>query len=328
MLRLGFAALLIVLTCCIAANAELSVVADGKIPVMVAEKGAGEGPAWHPKLGLLTSGNGHIMQRDLKGEQSIYRENAGTNGLLFDAKGQLLACEPVQRRVTLTSASGELKVLTDSFEGKKYNQPNDITVDSRGRIYFSDPRYGPREDMQILDAQGRAVEGVYRIDPDGQVTRIITHEVDRPNGLVVTPDDKFLFVADNNNNDVGGSRKLFRFTLQADGNVDLASKKTLYDWKNGRGPDGMVLDREGRILVAGGRDQAALPAETAEKTAGVYVFSPTGRLLQVIPIPRDEVTNCTFGGPRLKTLFVTAGGTLWAVPMKVPGQLPWPATSR
>lgn len=302
---------------------ERTVVADGEKPVMLTEKGAGEGPAWDANMGLLTSGHGHIMRRDLEGKQTIYRENAGTNGLLFNADRELLACEPVLRRVTRTTAKGEVLVLTDSFEGKKYNQPNDLTVDSQGRIYFSDPRYGPRDDMQIRDAQGRAVEGVYRIDPDGNVTRIITHEVDRPNGLVVTPDDKYLYVADNNNNDVGGERKLYRFDLKSDGAVDLKSQKLLYDWKNGRGPDGMVLDKKGRLFVAGGRHRAALPAETSEKQAGVYVFSPAGQLLQVIPIPRDEVTNCSFGGKDLKTLFVTAGGTLWAVRTKVAGQLAW-----
>jgi gluconolactonase len=302
-----------------------SVAVDGTVPIMIAEQGAGEGPAWDPQLGLLTSGHGGIMRRDLAGKQSVYRKAAGTNGLLFDSRGRLLACEPVARRVTRTNKNGKIKVLTDSYEGKKYNQPNDITVDSKGRIYFSDPRYGPRDDMQILDAEGRAIEGVYRIDRDGSVTQIITHEVERPNGLVVTSDDRFLYVADNNNNDVGGSRKLWRFDLNKDGT--LSSQKLLYDWKNGRGPDGMVLDAAGRILVAGGRHVAAPPAENTDMKAGIYVFSPAGKLLEILPTPRDEVTNCTFGGADLKTLFITAGGALWSIQLKTPGQMPWP-TSR
>ena len=109
--------------------------------------------------------------------------------------------------------------------------------------------------MELLDAAGRKIEGVYRIDPNGSVTRIITHEVDRPNGLVVTPDDRFLIVADNNNNSVGGARKLWRFELDDGGDVDLSSQTLLLDWKSGRGPDGMVLDQKGRMYVAGGRNK-------------------------------------------------------------------------
>jgi gluconolactonase len=218
-----------------------------------------------------------------------------------------------------------LTILADSYDGKRFNQPNDLTIDSKNRIYFSDPQYGDRSRMELADAAGRKIEGVYRIDPDGLVTRIITHEVDRPNGLVVTPDDKYLYVADNNNNTVGGARKLWRFDLQADGTVDFGSQKLVYDWKTTRGPDGMKLDAAGRLFVAAGLNRQNPPFETQEKpTAGVYVFSPAGELLEFIPIPRDETTNCAFGGEDLKTLFVTAGGTLWSFRVNTPGKPVWP----
>src|SRR5436190_2617580 len=134
-----------------APGAKLKVEAEGGV--------GGEGPAWHPKLGLLTSGNDSINQLTREGKSLVYRKGAGTNGLLFDAKGRLLACEPVLRRVTRTELDGTITVLTDRYpsplplspggrgvgvRGKRYNQPNDLTVDSRGRIYFSDPRYGDR----------------------------------------------------------------------------------------------------------------------------------------------------------------------------------------
>jgi gluconolactonase len=301
------------------------ILAPGAKPVMLQETGAGEGPAWHPELGLLTSGEGNINRRDRDGKMSVYRENAGSNGLMFDREGRFIICEPVQRRVTRLDKNGQLTVLADRFEGKRFNQPNDLTMDSKGRIYFSDPRYGDRSGMELLDKSGKPVEGVYRVDPDGRVTRIIEHEADRPNGLVVTHDDKFLFVADNNNDTVGGARKLWRFDLKADGTVDHPSRKLIHDWGATRGPDGMKLDTLGRLYVAGGRNKPNPPHETADKpTAGVYVFSPEGQLLEFIPIPRDEVTNCAFGGDDLKTLFVTAGGTLWSIRVTTPGRPVWP----
>lgn len=301
------------------------IIAPGAKPVMLQETGAGEGPAWHPELGLLTSGEGNINRRDRDGKRSIYREQAGSNGLMFDREGRLIICEPVLRRVTRLDKNGVLTVLADRFEGKRFNQPNDVTLDSRGRIYFSDPRYGDRSGMELLDKQGRTVEGVYRIDLDGRVTRIIEHEADRPNGLVVTHDDKFLFVADNNNDTAGGARKLWRFDLKADGSVDHASRKLIHDWGTTRGPDGMKLDALGRLFVAGGLNKPNPPFETADKpTAGVYVFSPEGQLLELIPIPRDETTNCAFGGDDLKTLFVTSGGTLWSIRLTTPGRPVFP----
>ena len=160
--------------------------ADEEIFVKGAElkveaQGGGEGPAWHPELGVLMTGhNGDINLFDRMGKTRTYRKDAGANGLLFDAQGRLLACEPGQRRITRTELDGTVKVLTDKYDGKRYNEPNDITVDSRGRIYFSDPCYGDRKKLEMTDAEGKIVEGVYRIDPDGKVTRVIGRELERP----------------------------------------------------------------------------------------------------------------------------------------------------
>ncbi len=293
-------------------------------PVLLQESGAGEGPAWHPELGLLTSGEGNINRRNKDAKVSVFLKDAGSNGLMFDRQGQLIVCQPVQRRVSRMKPDGSLEVLANSYDGKPFNQPNDLTIDSANRIYFTDPCYGDRSRIELRDAQGREIEGVYRIDTDGRVTRIITHEVDRPNGLVVTHDDRYLFVADNNNSQ-GGARKLWRFELLQDGTVSLSSQKLIHDWKTTRGPDGMKLDAEGRLYVAAGLNKPNLPHETAEKpTAGVYVFSSEGQLLEFVNIPRDETTNCAFGGNDLKTLFVTAGGSLWSIPTKTPGRPAWP----
>jgi gluconolactonase len=288
-------------------------------PEMIQSHGAGEGPVWHFELGLLTSGDGNINRRDVGGETSVFRPDAGSNGLLFDRQGRLVICENKRRRITRIEDDGSVTVLADSYDGKRFNQPNDLTIDSKNRIYFSDPRYGDRAGMEMRDGNGREVEGIYRIDPDGRVTRIITHEVDRPNGLIVTPDDRFMFVADNNNGP-GGARKLWRFAMNADGTLDLASQTLIHDWQTTRGPDGMKLDQSGRLYVAAGLNEPNLPQETAVvPTAGIYVFSPQGKQIDFAAIPRDETTNCAFGGSDGRTLFVTAGGTLWSVRTTVPG---------
>lgn len=295
-------------------------------PEMLSETGAGEGPAWHPRLGLLTSGEGNINLRDRQGRASVYVRDAGSNGLLVDREQRVVICEPVRRRVSRRSLDGTSTVLAETFEGGRFNQPNDVAIDSRGRLYFTDPRYGSRDGMELLDAAGRPIEGVYRIDPDGAVTRIIAHEADRPNGIAVSADDRLLFVADNTNDVPGGARRLWRFNLQDDGTVDLATQTLIHDWKTTRGPDGMKFDAEGRLYVAAGLNRPNPPAETAdEPTAGIYVFSREGLLQEFVRIPRDETTNCAFGGTDGRTLFVTAGGTLWSLRTKTPGRVavPW-----
>ena len=295
----------------------------GKLKVEAGKGVGGEGPAWDPKLGVLTSGNGHINRLDTNGKGSVHRKDAGTNGLLFDRDGSLLACEPGQRRVTRTTPDGKLTVLADSFGGKKFNTPNDLTVDSKGRVYFSDPRYGKRDGMEQLDEKGNAVEGVYRVDPDGKVHRVLGREVERANGVLVSADDKHLYVADNNNDTAGGARTLWRFDLK-DGEVDAKSKTKVYDWGKGRGPDGLKQDERGRLYVAAGLNKANPPAEPAEDVkGGVYVLSPEGKLLAFLAVPTDEVTNCAFGGEDRKTLYVTGGGVLYSVRTATPGRVVW-----
>ena len=290
----------------------------GEKPVNHGSVGAGEGPASDLKGNLYFTGGNRITRRDSSGAVSVFREGAGANGLIFDHQGRLVICESRNRRVVRIEAGGEITVLADQYEGMKFNSPNDLTIDSKGRIYFSDPRYGSRDTMEMR------VEGVYRIDAPGKVTRVIGSEVERANGLFVSPRDEYLYVADNNNNSVGGARKLWRFRLRRDGGVDVASRKLIFDWKDGRGPDGMKMDRQGRLYVAAGRNQAVPPYESSEKfKGGVYILSPEGSLLQFVAIPKDEVTNCAFGGADWKTLFITAGGTLWSIRVGTPGWIPY-----
>ncbi len=282
---------------------------------------AGEGPAWHASSqSLYFVGGDRITRFDSNSVSHIFREpSGGANGLVFDLEGRLVICEAANRRVTRLEPDGAVTVLADAFAGKKFNSPNDLTIDSKGRVYFTDPRYGERETMEINDAEGRPVEGVYRIDAPGKVARVLGRELERPNGIQISPGDRHLLVADNNNNVVGGARKLWRFDLHPDGSVDPASRKLIFDWKSSRGPDGFKMDAQQRLFVAAGLNDAHPPFETVEPfRAGIYVLSYDGQLLDFVAIPKDEVTNCALGGPDLKTLFVTAGSTLWSIPIHPP----------
>ncbi len=295
---------------------------------LVSESGAREGPSWDPITGILyfVSGN-NVNKLTPAGKLEHFRTDApGANGTLVDPQGRILVCEAGGRRVTRTEKDGALTILADAFEGKKLNSPNDLALDSKGRIYFTDPRYGSTDTMEIKDAEGRLIEGVYRIDAPGRITRILSGrigaEMERPNGILVSPDDRYLYLADNYNSRAGGARKLYRFDLKQDGTVAAASRKLIFDWKTARGPDGFKMDRKGRLYVAAGLNRPSAFETVDEFKGGVYVLSPDGKLLEFIPMPmKDESTNCAFGGKDLKTLFITAGDQLWSVPVRTPGRI-------
>ena len=286
--------------------------------------GATEGPAWKDGSLYFTDGK-HINRLGPDGQTTVFRHNA-SNGLLFDREGRLVACESGLRRVTRTEKDGRIKVLADRYYGDRFNSPNDLCMDSKGRIYFTDPRYGSRKGMEIslgafvgsgsdLKHVWILVEGVYRIESPGKVTRILCDGAERPNGILISPDDRYLYIADNNNNTHGGSRKLLRYTLDENGDVKPGTRKVIFDWKDGRGPDGMKMDAAGRIYVAAGTNKAN-DYETTRFKAGCYILSPSGRLIDFIPTSPDECCNCAFGGKDGKTLFITSGGHLWSVPLK------------
>ena len=285
-----------------------------------------EGPAWHSSGNVYFTDieNNRIMRRDPNGQLHVYRAPSGrANGLMFDNQGRLHACEGGReggnRRITRTELNGTITILTPSYHGKAYNSPNDLAMDSKGRIYFTDPRYGDRSDMQILDDEGKEVEGVFRIDPDGKVAMVISHEVQRPNGIAVSPDDQFLYVCDNMNSSKEANRKLWKFKLNDDGTIDPESRKMLFDWGTDRGPDGMAIGPDGLLYVTAGYNFSPDPNQTVAKyKAGVYVITPDGEHVRTIPVPIDMITNCTFGGEDGQTLYITAGHKLWSTRISAP----------
>ncbi len=229
------------------------------------------------------SGN-RILKRSPDGKVTVFRADSGrTNGNTFDAQGRLLSCEGAEngpggrRRVVRTDLkTGKVTVITERFGGKRYNSPNDVVVDPSGRIWFTDPRYGAdRSDLEMTD------ESVYRVDPDGTVTRVLTQpQIDRPNGLAMTPDGKTLYVIDSHPK-VGGNRKIWAFAVTADGS--LKDRRLVYDFGKGRGGDGMRLDSKGNLWVAAGIYNKRGPGETLDVPTGVYVISPQGKLLGASP---------------------------------------------
>ncbi|MBX3412354.1 MAG: SMP-30/gluconolactonase/LRE family protein [Pirellulales bacterium] len=258
------------------------------------------------------------------GVRTVFRQPSGrTNGQWFDPQGRLLHCEGSERgpgggrRVTRTNLqTSAYEVLTETYDGKRYNSPNDICTDAEGRIFFTDPRYGDRTDMEL------DVEGVYRIDLDGEVTRILgNEEVDRPNGLAVTQDGRLLYVVDSCPLP-GRHRKIWAFDLDAQGNPGPG--REVFDFSPGRGGDGMRLDVEGNLYIAAGIMAPRGPHETAAVPPGVYVISPEGMPLGMIPVLEDRVTNLAFGGPDGRTLYITAGKTLFTTRVPTPGQVSFP----
>jgi gluconolactonase len=297
-------------------------VAGGTTPTPAAVVCFLEGPAVDAGGTVFFSdiaGN-RILKMAPDGKVSVFRADSGrTNGNTFDARGRLVSCEGAgmgpggRRRIVRTDMdTGKVTVLTDRYDGKRYNSPNDVCANAKGRVWFTDPRYGPERGDLEMD-----VEGVYRIDPDGKVTRVLAQpQVQRPNGITITPDARTLYVIDSNP-DVGGNRKIWAFDVTPEGG--LQKQRLVYDFRKGRGGDGMRLDAKGNLWVAAGISVRRGPGEDLSVPPGVYVITPAGKLLGRIPIPEDLLTNVAFGGPQRKTLYVTAGKTLYQVPVNVAG---------
>lgn len=275
---------------------EPIVPAGSKLELLWAEGEFTEGPALAPDGSIFFSDIGNAIYRyDPKsGKTELFRKPSGrSNGLMFNQKGELIAAEGANtdgnRRISITSGiqggkEGVVKTLSAGLEGKKFNSPNDLAIDSEGNVYFSDPRYVGSEPREL------DFEAVFFIKPDGKTT-IATRDLQKPNGILVSPDGKHVYVSDNNGE---GNRQLLSFDTEQPGK--LTNKKVLHDFVTGRGIDGMTLDTAGNIYATAG---------TGDK-AGIYAFSPSGKQLAMIPTPGDP-TNCVFGGgDDSGTLYITS----------------------
>lgn len=259
---------------------------------------------------------------------SIFTKNAGkSNGLAFDLEGNLLSCDGADggnrclRKWNLKT--GESQILADRFEGKKLNSPNDLCVDKKGRVYFTDPRYSGPEPRELKH------EAVYRLEPDGTVIEI-THEVEKPNGIALSPDQRTLYIADHNN---GGNRlspsdpepkrgamKIHAFPLDEGGKVN-GPGKTLHDFGSENGSDGMRVDAKGNLFIAA--RSLARP--------GILILNPLGKEIGFIATgPANQKglfedwkgipSNVEFGiGDDASTLYVTIDKSLHRIRLNTTG---------
>jgi gluconolactonase len=258
--------------------------------------------------------NQRILLLSANGVLSTYRENSNVaNGLLIDPQGRLIACEGAAferpgvkmkgtPRVTRTDMkTGTVEVLADNYQGQPLVGPNDVTIDGSGRLYFT-------------ELNGAAV---YRIDAPGKIARILSApDIERPNGIQVSPDDRKLYLVEANQAQ-GGARLIRRYDLEPEGTV--RNMRVHYDFSPGRSADGMSIDEAGNLYASAGMNQLRGTSETLDNKAGVYVISPEGKLLEFVPIPEDFITNNAFGGADMRTLYVTAGKTLYKVRTKIAG---------
>ena len=273
-----------------------------------------EGPTEDAEGNLLFTdvNSSRILKLDPGGRITVFRQPSNrANGMVFDPQGRLLIAEMgdpsagTPPRVTRTDMkTGKIDVLADSYQGAPFRGTNDITYDDKGRIWFTNNVAGPPG-------------GVYRIDPDGKVTRVLgPDEVQSPNGLMVSLDDRTLYVIETNQME-GGHRRISAFDLSADGKA--TNGRIFHDFYPGRSGDGMSIDSAGNLYVAAGLVRLRGTSETLATKVGVHVFSPDGKLINHYPNTLDLLTNTAFGGPDLKTLYVTAGNTVYKTRVQIAG---------
>jgi gluconolactonase len=267
--------------------------ADAEVQKLAGDMMFTEGPVWHPAGFLVFS---DIPANELKkwspggGVASFRKPSQNANGNTTDQEGRLYTAEHSGRRVSVMDKEGTVTTLVERHDGKKFNSPNDVVVKSDGTVWFTDPPYGTPKDQQ-KEQEGNYV---FRFDPKTGKTSMVIKDFDMPNGLVFSPDEKKLYVADS-----GRPRHIRVFDVRGDGTV--GDGKVFCKIDKG-GPDGIRCDAEGRIWSSAGD--------------GVQIFAPDGSLIGKILVPESPANLC-FGGQNGKTLFITARKSLYSIPVRV-----------
>jgi gluconolactonase len=216
---------------------------------------------------------------------TFLKPSGRSNGLFFDAAGTLWACADEQNQLWAIAPDKSHRVVITDFEGQKLNGPNDLWVDPKGAIYFTDPFY--KRPYWQRGGSEQPEQAVYRLDLSTGKVNVAARGLEQPNGIIGDAKRKLLFVADIRAN------KTYQYTISTDGT--LVDRKLFCE----AGSDGMTIDREGRIYLTGRK--------------GVTVFDASGKELEVIAVPKNWTANVTFGGPKLDTLFITASDCLYRI---------------
>lgn len=251
-----------------------------------------EGPAVAPdgRVYFSDQPNDRIYIWDEKTGISLYLEGTGrSNGMYFNAKGQLLTCADENNKLAYFDENKKLIVLHEDFNGKHLNAPNDLWIAPKGGIYFSDPYYH-REWWAEGHKEIQDVRGVYYFSTKGEITRVID-DFETPNGLIGTPDGKILYVADIQ------AKKTWKYDIQSDGSL---ANKTFFA---PNGSDGMTIDNKGNVYLTSGK---------------IWVYNPRGELIKEIECPENPANVC-FGGKKRDILFITARKGIYTLEMRVKG---------
>ncbi len=234
--------------------------------------------------------NDKIWKYDTNGKLSVFLSPSGrSNGMCFDNKGNLISCADENDQLWSIDPKGKVAVLVKDYKGKLLNGPNDVFVTSKGKIYFTDPYYQRSYwKRKSPDIEGQKVYFLRGInDPV-----VVVENMKKPNGIVATPDGKYLYVADIEAN------KTYKFTIAEDGSLN---DQTLFAEQ---GSDGMTMDNKGNVYLTG---------------KGVTVYDKEGKKIEHIDVPADWTGNITFGGKDKNLLFITASQNVYTLKMKVKG---------
>jgi sugar lactone lactonase YvrE len=253
-----------------------------------------EGPAWHP--------DGYLLYSDIPGDRicfwtaegmKTYRKPSGnSNGLIFDRRLRLVACEHGNRRVSRTETDFAIVALAEKYQGKRLNSPNDLVERSDGLVYFTDPPYGVDAKDRELDFQG-----VFRVGLDGSLS-VVAGDFEKPNGLAFSPDEQLLYIDDS------ARRHIRVFGVESDGT--LRDGRVFAEMQSSEigSPDGMKIDVDGRVWCTG--------------PEGVWVFDRSGKRLGILAMP-EKPSNCCWGEADRRTLYITARASVYRVCTRVAG---------
>jgi gluconolactonase len=295
MSQILLSSLVVLLICATAVHsADSPVIAPGaKVEKLAGDFQFTEGPAADADGNVFFTDqpNDRILKWGTDGKLSTFLKPSGrSNGLCFDAKGNLWACADEKNELWRIDPAGKMEVIVKDYRGKLLNGPNDVWVRPDGGVYFTDPFY--KRPYWKRGATEQDVQGVYFVNPDHKGIIRVADDLQQPNGIIGTPDGKTLYVADIR------AGKTYTYAIQAEGT--LKDKRLFCEL----GSDGMTIDADGNVYLTG---------------KGVTVFDKDGKKIEQIAVPEPWTANVCFGGKDKKTLFITASKGLYGLQMRVAG---------